>query len=85
MALHATSKVVPYDVTYKIESYDVTVPDGILKAFKIACSNTIGTDDKSRGESHYSIIIKSAFKRSAVSPFGAGTRESEMLSLTIGN
>jgi hypothetical protein len=86
MTLHASNKVVPYDVSCKVESHDdVTVPAGTFKAFKIACTNTIGTDEQFWVDPRYSITIKSAFQRSAVSPFGAGTRESELLSLTLGN
>jgi hypothetical protein len=52
---------------------DIPGVDGTFKALKLVCNNTNSADEQFRVSPSYSIIIESNFKRSAMSPFGAGT------------
>jgi hypothetical protein len=84
MTMHAANRTIPYDATCKVESYgDVTVPAGTFKAFKIGCSTTVPTDETYWFSPEMGIFVKSSQKRAANHPSGPGTRETELVSVTI--
>ena len=59
------------------------MPAGTFKAFKIAYSDTTGTEDTSWFSFELGIWVKQSIKRAANSPIGAGTQEAELVSQTI--
>jgi hypothetical protein len=85
MTMHAANRTIPYDATCKVESYgDVTVPAGTFKAFKIGCSSTLHGEETFWFSPEMGIFVRSNLKRATNSPFGgAGTRETELVSVTI--
>lgn len=85
MTMHAANRTIPYDVTCKVESYgDVTVPVGTFKAFKVGCSSALPTDEIYWFSPEMGLLVKSSVTRAANYPFGgAGTREGELVSVTI--
>ena len=84
MTMHAANRTIPYDATCKVESYgDVTVRAGTFKAFKIACSTTLPTEETYWFGPETGVTVKSSHKRAANNPNGAGTRETELVSVTI--
>lgn len=81
---HVTKRTTPYDLSCKVESYgDVTVPAGTFKAFKIACTTTIGTEETFWNSPELGIFVKTSLRRSDSSPFGPGTQDSELVSHEI--
>ena len=81
---HVAKRTLPYDLSCKVESYgDVTVPAGTFKAFKIACTTTIGTEETFWNSPELGIFVKSSLRRSDKSPFGPGTQDTELLSYDI--
>lgn len=84
MTVHATNTTIPYDLSCKVEGFeDVTVPAGSFKAYKIRCTTTIGTDETYWTSPELGVFVKASIRRSANSPFGPGTQESELVSQTI--
>jgi hypothetical protein len=84
MTIHPRNQTIPFDMTYKIESYeDVTVPAGTFKVFKVSVSNTIGTEMVQWFSPELGSFVKQIQKRPASSPLGPGTRDEELISYTI--
>lgn len=84
MTMHAANRTIPFDATCKVESYgDVTVQAGTFKAFKIGCSTTLPTEETYWFSPEMGIFVKSSQKRAANNPSGAGTRETELVSVAI--
>jgi hypothetical protein len=84
MTMHAANRTIPYDATCKVESYgDVTVPAGTFTTFKLGCTYTIGLEETYWFSPEMGIFVKSSQKRAANYPSGAGTRETELASVTI--
>ena len=84
VTVHAAKKVFPFDMTFKVESYeDVTVPAGTFKAFRISYTDTIGN----KGIQWYSPGLgpfpKWVQERTAQYPGGPGTRETQLISHTM--
>lgn len=79
--VHTSNRTITYDVNCKVESYeDVAVRAGVFRAFKIVCSNTIGTEEAFWFSPELGLSVKLNQTRSASSPFGAGTRDVELVS-----
>jgi hypothetical protein len=84
MTIHATNRTIPFDSTCKVESYgDVTVQAGTFKVFKIGCSTTAPTEETYWFSPEMGLFVKSSQKRAANHPSGAGTRETELVSVAI--
>lgn len=82
--VHATNRTIPYDVRCNVANYEkVAVPAENFNAFKIECSNSIGTEESFWFSPELGFNPKVSFKRSASNPSGAGTRDSELLSQDI--
>jgi hypothetical protein len=84
MTMHAANRTIPFNATCKVDSYgDVTVQAGTFKVFKLGCTNTIGLEETFWFSPEMGIWVKSSHKRAANNPSGAGTREAELVSVTI--
>jgi hypothetical protein len=85
MTMHAANRTIPYAATCTIESYgDVTVQAGTFKAFKVACTTTLPTDETYWFSPEMGLMVKSSVKLGADYPVvGAGTREGELVSVTF--
>ena len=84
MTVHATGKTIPFESSCKVEDHgDVTVPAGTFKAFKLACTTTIGNVDTFWFSADHGIFVKTSLRRTEKSPFGAGTQEAELVSQAI--
>jgi hypothetical protein len=81
---HATGKTIPFELACKVEDHgDVTVPAGTFKAFKIACTSTIGNEDTYWISPDFGIFVKTSLRRTEKSPLGPGTQEAELVSQAI--
>lgn len=81
MTMHARGKTVDYDFSCKVEDYEkVTVRAGTFDAFRIHCTSTIGNEDL-YWSSPVDVggFVKTRLVRTASSPFGPGTQESELV------
>jgi hypothetical protein len=84
LTMHATQQTVPFDTTWKIESYeDAKVAAGNFKVFKISYSDTIGNEDTQWYCPTLGCFIRNSQKRTVKFPGGPGTREIELISYTI--
>ena len=82
--IDAKDKSIPYTTTCKVLSHeDVKVPAGTLKAFKVGCTGTLGAEDTYCFSPDLGIFAKQISTRPATHPFGAGTREAELVSQNI--
>jgi hypothetical protein len=82
--LHSTGRVVPFEMSCKVEDYgDVTVRAGTFKTFRIACKESLGSEDVYWDSPELGIFVKTAMKRHATHPNGAGTQDTELVSQTI--
>jgi hypothetical protein len=57
----------------------VKVPAGATKAFRISCSDSLGEDTVDWISPELGVFVKRSLKRAASHPFGAGTREIELV------
>lgn len=75
---------IPFSATWKVEAYeDVTVPAGTFKSWRVSYSDTGGTTQMLWSAPEVGGFVKRVEQRSAAyQPGGAGTRETELLSLT---
>ena len=84
MTAHATGKTIPFELSCKVLDHgDVTVPAGTFKAFKIACTSTIGNEDTFWFSADHGIYVKTSLRRTEKSGFGPGTQEAELVSQAI--
>lgn len=84
MTVHAKNVTIPYELSCKVENYgDVTVAAGTYKAFKIVCTSTIGNEEIFWTSPDLGVFLKAKLTRTAKSPFGPGTQESELITQSI--
>ena len=84
VTIHAAKKTIPFKYTGKVEAYeDVTVQAGTFKAFKISSSNTLGDETTYWFSPELGTNVKLIQERTAQSPSGPGTRETQIASQTI--
>lgn len=84
MTVHATKQTIPFDSTWKVESYeDVTVPAGTFKTFKVSYSDTVGSETVQWMSPELGIFVKRFEKRTNKHPAGPGTRESQIVTQDI--
>ena len=80
MTMHAAGKVVEFDLHCKVEGFErVTVPAGSFDAFRVHCTNTIGSDETYWTSPGLGSFVKTQLRRDASNPFGAGTQESMLV------
>jgi hypothetical protein len=83
MTMHASGKVVAYDLACRVEGYEkVAVRAGTFDAFRVRCTTTIGNDETWWLSPEVGGILKTVLRRDAASPFGAGTQEQELVGRT---
>ena len=81
MSVHSTGKTLEFDYSCKVEDFEkVVVPAGSFDAFRIHCTNSIGSDEVYWTSPGLGSFVKTQLKRDASSPFGAGTQEQELVS-----
>ena len=84
MTVHATGKTIPFESSCKVEDHgEVTVPAGTFKAFKLACTTTLGNEDTYWFSPDLGIYVKTRLRRTEKSGFGPGTQEAELVSQAI--
>jgi hypothetical protein len=84
ITVYATKQTIPFDTTWKVEAYeDVTLPAGTFKAFKISYSDTVGNEHMMWFIPELGLIGKRIETRTAKSPSGPGTRQTQLVSQTI--
>jgi hypothetical protein len=84
MTVHATKRIIPFDVTFKVEAYeDVTVPAGTFKVFKISQVIPGASEDTYWLAPELGVFVKQSLRRTDKSGYGPGTREVELVSQTI--
>lgn len=82
VTMHASGKVVEYDLTCRVEDYGkVAVRAGTFDAFRIRCTTDIGNEETWWISPAVGYPIKTALRRDAANPFGAGTQDAELVSL----
>jgi hypothetical protein len=80
----ALNRTATFDWSCTVESYgDITVAAGTFKTFRIDCATTIGLEETWWYSPDLRIVVKSSFRRSSASPFGAGTQDAELVSQDI--
>jgi hypothetical protein len=84
MTVHATKRIIPFDVTFKVEAYeDVTVPAGTFKVFKISQVIPGASEETYWLAPELGLFVKQSLRRTDKSGYGPGTREVELVSQTI--
>ena len=80
----ASGQKIPFSATWKVEAFeDVTVPAGTFKAWRVSYSDSGGTTQMLWSAPEVGGFVKRVEQRSAAyQPGGAGTRETELVSLT---
>ena len=84
MTTHANDRSVDIVSNAVVEAYEeVTVPAGTYKTFRIRATNNVGTDETFWYSPEHGIFVKQFLKRTDKFALGAGTRESELKTLTV--
>ncbi len=74
-------KTLAYDLSCEVAAREqVTVKAGTFDAFKVVCRTTIGNEETYWTHPGMGVFIKSSLKRTAASPFGPGSQDTELLS-----
>lgn len=83
LTMHASGKVVEYDLTCRVEDYGkVAVRAGTFDAFRVRCTTDIGNDETWWMSPAVGAPVKTALRRDAGSPFGPGTQDAELVSFS---
>ena len=84
MTNHAANRVDNVEARTVVEAYEeVTVPAGTFKAFRVHTTDNLGNDNLTWWNPDTGIFVKQMLKRTERSPLGAGTRETEIKSLSV--
>ena len=77
---HANKTTTDFTGTWKVEAYeDVTVRAGTFKAFKVAYSDTLGSEGVTWWDPELDVWVKQSNRRTAKHPAGPGTNEVELV------
>lgn len=80
MTALSTGNVTDFEVSCNVEAYEkVTVRAGTFDAFKIGCTNSLGSQDTYWLSPNVQPFIKRAEVRGASHPSGPGTQDSELI------
>lgn len=81
MTLGGTGKTLSYQLACEVAAHEkVSVKAGTYDTFKVVCRTNIGNEETYWTHPGMGVFIKSSLSRSAASPFGPGTQETELLS-----
>jgi hypothetical protein len=84
MTIHGSKRTVSYELNQRIEAYeDVTVPAGTFKAFRVRSSDTLGNENTIWISPEIGIFLKQSLRRTEKHAQGPGTREMEVVSISI--
>ena len=84
MTIHSTNRTVPFDVEQKVEAYEpVTTPAGTFNAFRVLTTDTLGNENTDWIDTKLGIFVKRTLRRTARHAQGAGTREMQVISMSI--
>jgi hypothetical protein len=84
MTLPGANRTISYEVEQRVEAYEsVTTPAGTFKAFRVVSSDTLGNENTDWISPDLGIFVKRSLRRTAKHAQGAGTRELEMVSLSL--
>jgi hypothetical protein len=82
LTLHATGKTIEFEFSCKVEGFEkVKVRAGTFDAFRIHCTNSVGSDDLYWTSPGVGAFVKTQLRRDAGNPFGPGTQDQELVSL----
>jgi hypothetical protein len=82
---HSSGKTTLVDASYAAEAFEeVTVPAGTFKAYRLRMTNNIGDDNTWWLCPENGLFVKQRLVRTESSPFGVGTREAELKTLSVG-
>ena len=84
MTMHAQNRTIPVEAQLTVEAFEeVTVPAGTFKAYRIRSINNLGEDTVNWFAPDLGLFVKSRIERSAQHAQGAGTRESELKTISV--
>lgn len=84
MTIHSANRTISYEVEQKIEAYEsVTTPAGTFNVFKVSSSDTLGNENIDWISTDLGIFVKRSLRRTAKHAQGSGTRELEVVSISM--
>ena len=84
MTIHAAKRTIPIESTYTVVAFeDITVPAGTFKVFRVRSTDNAGNENLNWFSPELGLFVKSSLRRTAKHAQGPGTRETELISLTI--
>jgi hypothetical protein len=84
MTLPSANRTVSYDVVQKVEAYEsVTTPAGTFKAFRVSSIDTLGNENIDWISTDLGIFVKRSLRRTAKHAQGPGTRDLEVVSISL--
>jgi hypothetical protein len=84
MTVHAANRTVSYELVQKVEAYEsVTTPAGTFKVFRVSSSDTLGNENVDWISTDLGIFVKRSLRRTEKHAQGPGTREMQIVSISI--
>lgn len=84
MTIHSANRTISYEVEQKVEAYEsITTPAGTFKVFRVFSSDTLGNENTDWISTDLGIFVKRSFKRTAKHVQGPGTRDMEVVSISL--
>ena len=84
MTIYSANRTVSYEVEQKVEAYEsVTTPAGTFKAFRVFSSDTLGNENTDWMSTDLGIFVKRSLRRTAKHAQGPGTRDLEVVSISM--
>jgi hypothetical protein len=84
MTNHSANRTISYELEQTVEAYEsVTTPAGTFKAFRIFSTDTLGNENTDWLSTDLGVFIKRSFKRTAKHAQGPGTREMQVVTLSL--
>jgi len=78
------NRATPIRMTCEVQADEaVTVVAGTFRALRVGCVNSAGVDEVSWLSPDHGLVVRQVTRRTPESPLGAGTRESEVVALSI--
>jgi hypothetical protein len=84
MTLHTANRTVSYELEQKVEAYEsVTTPAGTFNVFRVTSSDTLGNENIDWISTELGIFVKRSLRRTVRHAQGPGTREMQIVSISI--
>ena len=84
MTLHTANRTVSYELEQKVEAYEsVTTPAGTFNVFRVTSSDTLGNENIDWISTELGIFVKRSLRRTARHAQGPGTREMQIVSISM--